>query len=98
MHESERRRTAGGCLMASPFCFRPSPELAERIEEDARVRGLKRAQWLTWAVEQALGEGLSTGEAVADARPSALARASVPADGSSRADAFRAASLRRLGR
>ena len=94
--------------MASPFCFRPSPELAERIEEDARVRGLKRAQWLTWAVEQALGNekgsgakagppGRTPGHRV-DPASESPAPARPPADGSSRADAFRAASLRRLGR
>lgn len=85
--------------MASPFCFRPSPELAERIEEDARVKGLKRSEWLSWAVEQALsgGDEGASAPVVASSRVEA-APAGPPADGVARADAFRAAAARRLGR
>lgn len=87
--------------MASPFCFRPSLELAERIDEAARVEGVSRAQWLAAAAEFRLDmAGLKKLVAVPEGGdPGALATSgmgSAPADGSARADAFRAASLRRL--
>jgi hypothetical protein len=91
--------------MAKPYCFRPSPELAARIDAAAEGEGVTRAQWLVRAVEGALGQGSSGGDegapapVVASSRVEAAPpRASVPADGSARVDAFRAAAARRLGR
>jgi hypothetical protein len=80
--------------MAKPYCFRPSPELAARIDAAAEGEGVTRAQWLVRAVEGALGGRKADDSQGAPAPP----RASVPADGSARVDAFRAAAARRLGR
>jgi hypothetical protein len=70
--------------MAAPFCFRPSPELAAKIDAAAEGAGVSRAQWLAEAAEEKLAPRLVLVPGRVEVEPGS--------------DAFRAAAARRLGR
>jgi hypothetical protein len=74
--------------MAAPFCFRPSPDLAARIDAAADGAGVSRAQWLAEAAEEKLAPRLVEAGLLVPER--------VEVEPGS--DAFRAAAARRLGR